>query len=222
MIELDVGQKPVTFSPDLYAHDACANYWIRQVTTRLRREICWIWHERGLHSYSQTSTLPPFEDKIPAILDMSRFREEKQKFFKVDPTARYLTEQLESDIPCLGQLPVRGSFEWAANRLGLDDVSCFVLALGLSVSFDNAVGGVVASCLNDPMKNHPNLALAQKLWDDPDLLEVPAKTVDETRSIVTGTIAGKHWSGVITYRSKNICIISVRRSRKEEVALYES
>jgi len=97
MIELNIGQKPVTFSPDLYAHDECANYWIRQVTIRLRREICWIWHERGLHSYSQTSTLPPFEDKIPAILDMSRFREEKQKFFKVDPTARYLTGQLESD-----------------------------------------------------------------------------------------------------------------------------
>ena len=168
MIELDVGQKPVTFSPDLYAHDAYANYWIRQVTIRLRREICWIWHERGLHSYSQTSTLPPFEDKIPAILDMTRFREEKQKFFNVDPTARYLTEQLGSDIPCVDQLPVRGSFEWAVNRMGLDDVSCFVLALGLSVSFDNTVGSVVASCLNDPMKNHPNLALTQKLWDDPD------------------------------------------------------
>ncbi|MEN8168084.1 MAG: BrnT family toxin [Pseudomonadota bacterium] len=63
---------------------------------------------------------------------------------------------------------------------------------------------------------------AQKLWDDPDLLEVPAKTADEPRAIVIGTIAGKHWSGVITYRSKNIRIISVRRSRKEEVALYES
>ncbi len=63
---------------------------------------------------------------------------------------------------------------------------------------------------------------AQKLWDDPDLLEVPAKTVDEPRSIVIGTIAGKHWSGVITYRSKSIRIISVRRSRKGEVTLYES
>lgn len=63
---------------------------------------------------------------------------------------------------------------------------------------------------------------AQKLWGDPDLLEVPAKTVDEPRAIVIGTISGKYWSGVITYRSRNIRIISVRRSRKEEVALYES
>jgi hypothetical protein len=167
MIELDKGHKSITFSPDLYAHDACANYWIRQVTVRLRREICWIWHERGLHSYAQTSILPPFEDKIPAILDMSRFIDEKKKFFKVDPTASYLTGQLERGPSCVDENPVRGSFGWVVNRLGLDDVSCFVLALGLSVSFDNAAGSVVASCLNDPVKNHPNLALAQKLWDDP-------------------------------------------------------
>ncbi|MCX9450529.1 BrnT family toxin, partial [Vibrio cholerae] len=32
----------------------------------------------------------------------------------------------------------------------------------------------------------------------------------------------KHWSGVITYRGTNIRIISVRRSRKAEVSLYES
>ncbi|MEJ1338964.1 MAG: BrnT family toxin [Candidatus Sedimenticola sp. (ex Thyasira tokunagai)] len=63
---------------------------------------------------------------------------------------------------------------------------------------------------------------AKKLWDDPDLLEIPAKTTDESRAIVIGTIAGKHWSGVITYRCRNIRIISVRRSRKKEVALYES
>ncbi|MBA1445480.1 MAG: BrnT family toxin [Chromatiales bacterium] len=71
-------------------------------------------------------------------------------------------------------------------------------------------------------KHGIDFANAQKLWGDPDLLEVPAKTVDEPRAIVIGMIAGKHWSGVITYRGKNIRIISVRRSRKEEVALYES
>jgi uncharacterized DUF497 family protein len=63
---------------------------------------------------------------------------------------------------------------------------------------------------------------AQKLWDDPDLLEIPVKTEDEPRFLVIGVIAGKHWSGVITYRETIIRIISVRRSRKEEVALYES
>lgn len=63
---------------------------------------------------------------------------------------------------------------------------------------------------------------AQKLWDDPDLLEIPVKTEDEPRFLIIGVIAGKHWSGVITYRETCIRIISVRRSRKEEVALYES
>jgi len=63
---------------------------------------------------------------------------------------------------------------------------------------------------------------AQLLWDDADLLEIPAKTTDEPRSLVIGMISGKHWSGVITHRGSRIRIISVRRSRKEEVALYES
>ena len=63
---------------------------------------------------------------------------------------------------------------------------------------------------------------AQELWKDPDLIEIPAITVDEPRFLLVGRIHGKHWSMVITYRSANIRIISVRRSRSEEVALYES
>ncbi|MBB3191661.1 BrnT family toxin [Halomonas cerina] len=63
---------------------------------------------------------------------------------------------------------------------------------------------------------------AQRLWEDPDLLEVPAKTMDEPRFVVIGKIDGKHWSGIITYREKHIRLISVRRSRSSEVALYES
>ncbi|MGH8583577.1 MAG: BrnT family toxin [Gammaproteobacteria bacterium] len=63
---------------------------------------------------------------------------------------------------------------------------------------------------------------AQALWDDPDLVEVSAKVTDEPRFLVIGMIGGKHWSAVITYRSDNIRLISVRRSRKEEIAIYES
>ncbi len=62
---------------------------------------------------------------------------------------------------------------------------------------------------------------SQALWDDPDLIEIPAKTTDEPRFLIIGTIGGKHWSGVITYRGENVRIISVRRSRSEEVAIYE-
>ncbi len=63
---------------------------------------------------------------------------------------------------------------------------------------------------------------AQSLWDDPDLLEVQAKSGDERRTLVIGLIAGKSWSAVVTQRNENIRIISVRRSRSSEVALYES
>ena len=71
-------------------------------------------------------------------------------------------------------------------------------------------------------KHGIDFTIAQQLWNDPDLLEIPAKTVDEPRSICIGRIADKHWSGVITYRGANIRIISVRRSREEEINLYES
>ena len=62
---------------------------------------------------------------------------------------------------------------------------------------------------------------AQALWDDPDLIEIAARTVDEPRYVVIGRIKDKHWSGIITYRDEKIRIISVRRSRKEEVEIYE-
>jgi uncharacterized DUF497 family protein len=63
---------------------------------------------------------------------------------------------------------------------------------------------------------------AQALWDDSDLIEIPAKTDDEPRFLVIGKISEEHWSAVITYRHEKIRIISVRRSRKGEIDIYES
>jgi len=63
---------------------------------------------------------------------------------------------------------------------------------------------------------------AQALWDDPDLLEIPACTMDEPRFPVIGRIDKIHWSRAITWRGERIRIITVRRSRKEEAMLYES
>ena len=54
------------------------------------------------------------------------------------------------------------------------------------------------------------------------MLEIPARTDDEPRSIVIAKIDEKYWSAVTTYRENDIRFISVRRSRLEEVALYES
>lgn len=81
----------------------------------------------------------------------------------------------------------------------------------------------------DPIKSNSNLVKhnigfvqVQLLWNDPMLLEIAAKTEDEPRYLVIGLIDGKHWSAVITYRGTTIQLISVRRARAEEVALYES
>ena len=64
---------------------------------------------------------------------------------------------------------------------------------------------------------------AQALWNDLDLLEIPAKNIeDENRYLMIGKIDNKHWSAVITYRKGAIRIISVRRSREKEIQYYES
>jgi len=62
---------------------------------------------------------------------------------------------------------------------------------------------------------------AQALWDDPRVLEIRARTTGESRFLVVGQIGERHWSAIITYRRDRVRIISVRRSRPEEVELYE-
>jgi len=80
----------------------------------------------------------------------------------------------------------------------------------------------------DPAKSEANLhkhgidfESAQQLWEDDDLVEIPARTEDEPRCVVVGRLRSKHWSAVITYRDSVVRIISVRRSRRTEVDLYE-
>lgn len=80
----------------------------------------------------------------------------------------------------------------------------------------------------DPAKSDSNrrkhgidFVEAQVLWVDPDLVEVEARASDEPRRLVVGRICGKHWSAIITMRGERIRIISVRRARLAEIALYE-
>ena len=63
---------------------------------------------------------------------------------------------------------------------------------------------------------------AQDLREDPDRIEIPANTTDEPRFILVGKISDKNWSTIFTYRGENIRIISARRSRQEEIEIYES
>jgi uncharacterized DUF497 family protein len=79
----------------------------------------------------------------------------------------------------------------------------------------------------DPAKSASNLRKhgidfveAQVLWNDPDRLEIPARSMDEPRTQVIGRIVGVVWSAFITSRGDRIRIISVRRARDEEKAAY--
>jgi uncharacterized DUF497 family protein len=78
-----------------------------------------------------------------------------------------------------------------------------------------------AKSRSNETKHGIDFVAAQALWSDPDVLEIPARTTDEPRFLVVGRIATKHWSAVVTYRGEARRIISVRRSRPEEVELYE-
>ncbi len=81
----------------------------------------------------------------------------------------------------------------------------------------------------DPEKSAANKAQhgidfieAQTIWVDPDRLEIPARSIDELRHQVIGRISETTWSAFITYRNEKIRIISVRRARAEEEALYRA
>jgi uncharacterized DUF497 family protein len=63
---------------------------------------------------------------------------------------------------------------------------------------------------------------AQVLWDDPDRIEIPARTDDEPRFLIIGRIDGRVWSAVITYRGEYVRLISIRRARRKEIEIYES
>jgi hypothetical protein len=157
----------VVFSPNLRSGDELANYWMRQATFRLRREIAWLWHERGPGVPQRPGELPPVVDRASDSLDLSRHWNEKQDFFSNDVAARYLSEQLAVGQPA-DDKPTRGSFGWVARELELDHVSCFTLGLGLASAFDASFGAVIGSCLNDNGRIYPNLLLVQRLWDQPE------------------------------------------------------
>jgi len=160
---------PVAFLPGAHAEDALANYWLRQVTLRLRREVCWLWRERGTLAGVEpgTALLPPFGDRTSAALDLTRYEHDKRAFFESDPTALHLTTLLAEPADEKAFAFERGSFSWLARTLELDRVECFVLAAALLPVVDSAAASVIASCLNDPSRTDATLSLAQRLWDVP-------------------------------------------------------
>lgn len=79
----------------------------------------------------------------------------------------------------------------------------------------------LAKSAANQVKHGIDFTAAQSIWRDTHRIEVPARTTDEPRWMVIGQIEGRCWSAVVTYRDEHVRIISVRRSREGEVAIYE-
>ena len=181
------------FSPSLAATQPLANYWLRQVMLRLRREVCWMWYERT--GAEPTGITPPRIDTLSDSLDRSRYWDDKQHFFFDDPTARYLTDEISTPPPTPEGAPTRGSFGWVVDQLALDPASIFLLSLGLTAAFDSAAGAVIAACHNDANRTAPTLALAQQLWHMPqDILGLadPAGALFRY-GLLCRTVGGDDW-----------------------------
>lgn len=75
---------------------------------------------------------------------------------------------------------------------------------------------------SNKLKHGIDFIEAQKLWNDPERVEIPAKNLDEIRYMIIGKIGKDLWSGIFTLRNNNIRIISVRKARDYEKEIYES
>ena len=61
---------------------------------------------------------------------------------------------------------------------------------------------------------------AKALWTG-KTVNVALDFAGESRTLVVGKIAGKHWAAIVTERGDNVRLISVRRARKKEEQVYE-
>lgn len=72
-------------------------------------------------------------------------------------------------------------------------------------------------------KHGVDFRTATAIWRDENHVEIRARLEEaEGRFLVIGLIGPKLFAAIITYRASRIRIISVRRARDNEVALYES
>ena len=60
----------------------------------------------------------------------------------------------------------------------------------------------------------------RKMWDG-IVVAAPAKFVGEDRLLAIGRIDGKFWTAIITERGPALRIISARRSRQNEIKIYQ-
>lgn len=71
------------------------------------------------------------------------------------------------------------------------------------------------------LKHGIDFETSKKIWLDENRIEIRALFPIENRRIIIGKIQDQLWTAIYTMREGAIRIISVRRSRKKEVELYE-
>ena len=114
--------------------------------------------------------------------------------------------------------PLHFSFKWlySTDQQQFDTGIKKVYKILMQFEFDSQ-----KSELNKT-KHGIDFITAQQLWEDLNRVVVPARTSDEPRYLLIGKVSGRHWSAVFTLRGETVRIISVRRSRPEEIEIYES
>ncbi|MBN1906088.1 MAG: BrnT family toxin [Deltaproteobacteria bacterium] len=75
--------------------------------------------------------------------------------------------------------------------------------------------------LENKLKHGIDFNEARDLWNDDNRVEIHATYPSEERYILIGKVGSKIWTAIFTLRGESVRIISVRRSRKKEVMLYE-
>jgi uncharacterized DUF497 family protein len=77
-----------------------------------------------------------------------------------------------------------------------------------------------AKSAGNEAKHGLSLAAASALWAGP-VVALPSKRPGELRHLAVGLIEGRHWTVVYAPRSDRLRVISGRRSRKNEKALFK-
>lgn len=77
-----------------------------------------------------------------------------------------------------------------------------------------------AKSASNEAKHGLNLASAAALWAGP-VVTLPSKRPGELRHLAIGLIEGRPWTVVYTPRGDSFRLISARRSRENEKALFQ-
>ena len=87
MTAISACPQPCCSTPTSALPTPCLAWWLDQVTLRLRREIAWCWHLRGEGKAAAEGVLPPFADAALESLDLTRYADDKRRFFASDVAA---------------------------------------------------------------------------------------------------------------------------------------